>query len=349
MTAIVTPFEKPWSGNENSIWLATTLELCRNVDKFHFPTKLDAERKAHIIQLVYKTLAQSKVCPGLSLFLAKETAPLDREFLLEHFLIFGHAPQPHPGEAFLIDSSGQILLILNVRDHLQLFALNTSEDLERSWSGLTKIEDTLQKTIQFAFSDQFGYLTSDPMHAGTGLIVSAFMHVPALGLEGRLIDLLEQERQNAVFALNIYGNTEEYLGDIVVLKNRYTLGITEEIIISTIHKSALRIKSEEIHVREELKKNRPEPALDKVSRALGVLQHSFSLGTSESLKALSLVKLGVELGWIKGVDLASINKLFFECRRAHLARRIGPQFTLEHAHAIRAEFFRNETKALQFV
>ena len=344
MTNFFAGIEKPWMGNENSIWLATTLELSRNVDKFHFPTKLDAEKKAHIIQLIYKALTQTDICPGLSLCFSKETPPLDREFLLEHFLIFGHAPQPHPGEAFLFDSSGQFLFILNVRDHLQLFALTISEDLERSWSGLTKIEDALQKTIQFAFSDQFGYLTSDPMHAGTGLIVSAFMHVPALSLENRLADFLEKEQQDAVFALSIYGNTEEYLGDIVVLKNRFTIRVTEEIIISTIHKAALRLKSKEAHIRAELKSNRPEPALDKVSRALGVLQNSFSLGTTESLRALSLVKLGVELGWIQGITLAAVNTLFFECRRAHLARRIGPNLQSKMLMQFELNFFEARQK-----
>ncbi len=348
MTISFSEKENPWVGNENSIWLATTLELCRNVDKFHFPIKLNAERKAHIIQLIHKTLSQSDIFSGLSLLLATEISPMDRQFLFEHFLIFGHPPQPHPGEAFVIDSSGQILFVLNIKDHVQLYALSTSQDLERSWTLLTKIEDALQKTIQFAFSEEFGYLTSDPMHTGTGLIVSAFMHVPALILEEKLASFLDEERQEAVFALNLYGNSEDFLGDILVLKNRYTLGVTEEIIISNIHKAALRLLAEENSARNELKKKKPEDAEDKISRAVGILQNSFSIGTSEALKALSLVKLGIELGWIKGIDLATINRLFFECRRAHLARRIGPQFSLEHAHAIRAEFLRQETKSLHF-
>ena len=34
--------DDPWTSNTNPIWLGSTLKFFRNIEKFHFPTKLDA-------------------------------------------------------------------------------------------------------------------------------------------------------------------------------------------------------------------------------------------------------------------------------------------------------------------
>ena len=46
----------PWHNNENVIWLASTLRINRNIEKFNFPQKLDAERKKHIVTLCLAAL-----------------------------------------------------------------------------------------------------------------------------------------------------------------------------------------------------------------------------------------------------------------------------------------------------
>jgi protein arginine kinase len=35
---------KPWFNSTNPIWLASTVSLKRNIEKFKFPNKLDVER-----------------------------------------------------------------------------------------------------------------------------------------------------------------------------------------------------------------------------------------------------------------------------------------------------------------
>lgn len=345
---ILPQIEKPWVENENNIWLATTLELQRNIDKFHFPARLDQERKAHIVKLIYSALLGSKIKKDLKLLPTPELTPLDREYVLEHFLIFGSVPQPHPGEAYLIDGSGLFLGMINIIDHLHLFAINTSQDLERSWQMLTQTEEALSKSIQFAFSNEFGYLTADPFQAGTGLVVSAFLHVPALLLQNNFSVNIAKDQQESVVISNLQGRSEDFLGDMAVVKNRYTLGVTEEIIISTVHQSAFKLMTQEKHAREELLEKPSEEALDRVSRALGVLQHSYTIGTSEALRNLSYVKLGLELGWIKGGSAAALNKLFFDCRRAHLSKCSESTFSIEHAHTIRASFLREQMVFFKF-
>ena len=87
---------------------------------------------------------------------------------------------------------------------------------------------------------------------------------------------------------------------------------------------------------------------DHVSRAFGLLRHSYQLQTNEAMDALSLLKLGVELGWIEGITSAKVNALLFQCRRAHLQYTIQDTETIDLqaiAHK-RAEFLHQQLKEL---
>ncbi len=37
--------QKPWNENENSIWLASSVAMFRNIEKFKFPLKLEPNQR----------------------------------------------------------------------------------------------------------------------------------------------------------------------------------------------------------------------------------------------------------------------------------------------------------------
>jgi protein arginine kinase len=79
--------------------------------------------------------------------------------------------------------------------------------------------------------------------------------------------------------------------------------------------------------------------MDKVSRAFGILIHSYRIETRETLNEIGLVKLGVDLGWVEGVTPADLNHLMFHCRRAHLLTSLKePEIPQDQVPHKRAEF-----------
>lgn len=315
----------PWEKHSHNVWLASTLSLSRNLSKFKFPSKLDKTREQQIISLIYERL---KNAPGLSkpeLFRSEDLNPLQKEFLLEHFLIPNGFHQAHAGEGFVVDENGEFLAVLNLRDHLQLNMLDTQQELEKSWNQLVKLEGYLSKTLDFAFQPRFGFLTADPRQAGTGLAITLYLHIPAVIHTGELAELLEREKEEEVEAVGLQGKTTEMIGDILVAKNTCTVGLTEEYILTTMRMWATRAVVAEISIRRKLMENNNEQIKNKVTRALGLLTHSYQLEVIEALNALSLVKLGVEIGWIMAPPTMNMNQILFNCRRAHLVNEIeGP-------------------------
>ncbi len=341
--------QAPWDKNDAVIWLASTLTLHRNIEKFLFPRMLENARKVQLLALIAKALLQTKEFQSHTLIKAHELTAIERDFFLEHYLIFDGLQETHAGQAFMLDDTGQLISLINIKDHLVLSLTDTSGDLEEAWAALMRIENTVGQNVRFAFSQKFGFLTSDPMLSGTALIISAFMHVPVLVHLGLLQEHLEKEKNDAIIATGLQGNPEELIGDILLLKNAYTLGVSEEAIISTLRNAILKVLLAEKSARSMVKKEKNAVIQDKISRALGILKYSYQLETGEALSALSLVKLGIELGMIKEMTIREVNQLFFTCRRGHLTTLLKEKIPAELIASERARFFREKTGPLGFV
>lgn len=338
--------KNPWETHSHNVWLASTLSLSRNLAKFKFPNKLDKAREQQIISLIFEGLKSCPEIPEPLLFPSETIGPIEKEFLLEHYLVPNGFHQAHAGEGFVIDKEGEFLGVINLHDHLQLNFIDTQQEIEKSWNRLVKIEGCLSQTLNFAYNSRFGFLTSEPRHCGTGLIVSLYLHIPAVIHTGELSELLEREKEEEVEAVGLQGKTTEMVGDILVAHNTCTVGLTEEYILTTMRMWATRAVVAEISIRKKLMEKNNEQMKNKVTRALGLLTHSYQLEVIEALNALSLVKLGVEIGWILAPTGLNLNQILFNCRRAHLINVLEHKVEIPDLPRKRAEYLKDITNQL---
>lgn len=337
----------PWENNENVILLACTIRLLRNIEKYQFVSKLDTERKRQLLTLLLKALPKEKFLRNPKILKSEDITPLEKEFLMEHYLIFEGFQEAFQGAAFIVDSTGQLLVQFNVKDHISLQYTDYSFELEHSLEFLIQLENWLSQSLRFAFLPKFGFLTQDPLVCGTATIISTYLHVPALIHLDKLTTFLEKEGSDSIYSTGLQGNPNELIGDILVIRNSYTLGTNEETIVSTIRNFTLKMILAEKFARTEITESKLPLIQDKISRALGTLKFSYQLETIESLAAISLLKLGVELGCIKGISIRDVNSLFFDVRRAHLLYKIGKTIAHEEIATKRAGFLREKVAAVE--
>lgn len=336
----------PWQGEVNPIWPASLFILHRNLLRHHFPPKLMDAQANQVQELVKNALFNASDLKSPQLLKAEAASWLDKEFLFEHFLCLQSFQNTTKGQGFVIDESAKFLALLNVGDHVQLHLLDTTGSWEKTWASLIKIETALGEKFDLAFTPKFGYLTSDPNICGTALLVHVYLHLPALIHTGQLQETLVKQGLEEVTATSLQGGLDEIVGDIVVLKNSYTLGLTEEAILQALQGMALKLVSLEQVARRSLESN--TDIKDRISRAYGLLIHSYQLQTRETLDALSLLKLGLDLGWITGTTHSKLNDIFFKCRHAHLSllfkkKELDPGALAHH----RAEFIHKELAGVE--
>lgn len=334
----------PWENNTNSVWLASTVSLCRNIEKFKFPGKLDTERRKQIINLLSKELLSIDTLKNPFLLRAEEISPLEKEFLVEHFLCNLSFNQAHVGEAFVLDQEGQFIAALNLGNHLHLQYIDCQGELESIWNKLLKIEMKIGQSMAYSFSHKFGFLTSDFSNCGTGLIVSIFLQLSALVHNEKLGDIIEKQADDSIMVTGIQGNPTEVIGDVVVIQNNYTLGVSEENIISGLRSLTTKLLVEENAARNQIRHAESAEIKDKVSRAFGILIHSYQIEAVEALNAISLLKLGADMGWIEGITQKQMNQLFFNCRRSHLLGELSEKISQDEITHKRAEYIHKSLK-----
>ena len=313
----------PFEGEPNRIWLSSSLTLQRNLARYKFPSKLSPVEMKTVLNMIKSFLEQSTEIKGTTFFSADKLGTFEKEFLFEHFLCADSFQNTVADQGFLVDDSGKFLALLNLKNHLQLHFVDFSSDLEKAWSLLSKIETAFGKELAFAFLPKFGYLTSDKADCGTALRIALYLHLPALIHSSQLKEALAKQKDEDLVAIGLEGSLDELVGDIIVLKNQYTLGLSEETILHQLQTTALKLIASEKTMRNHLKEDGSALIKDLVGRAYGLLAHSYQLQTKEALNALSLIKLGIELEWIKGLEAKKIDHTIFHCRRAHLAHAIN--------------------------
>jgi len=335
---------KPWVENSNSIWLASTISLYRNVEKFMYPSKLSSDRQKQIIGLVGKYLFNEEGLTGPSIVLSENTSPLEKEYLVEHFLSSYGFQHAHSGEAFIIDQTGQFLATVNDHDHIRLKIIDCQGELESTWSRLVKLETSIGKSVTYSFLPKFGFLTADPSFCGTGLVATVFLQLPALIQIDDIDEVLDKLADESFLITGIQGSPSEIIGDVLAIQNNYTTGVSEENIISGLRSLTTKLLLEENRARKSIMHSQNPNVKDQVSRAFGILLHSYQIEAVEALNAISLMKLGVEIKWISGISIAQLNHLFFNCRRSHLMSFYGNTIAQEEIPHKRSEYIHKALK-----
>jgi protein arginine kinase len=215
--------------------------------------------------------------------------------------------------------------------------------LEEAWEQISAIDDTLESKLDFCFHPRFGYLTACPTNVGTGIRVSVMLHLPALKLTGEIKKVFRAAKDMRLAVRGLYGEGTEATGDFYQISNQTTLGKNEEEIISDFkHVVIPKIIDYEHHARRTLLNDRTVALDDKVCRALGTLRSARLLASEEVLFLLSHLRMGVNLGRIKDIDLRTINELFLLTQPAHLQKLQGRKLEGDLRRAARADFIRGK-------
>jgi protein arginine kinase len=335
-----------WEKSDTPIWMASSFFLKRNLAASPFPQKLDKKESSHILTALKDTFLNIKSLDMPQFFSFSDIRGAEREFLCEHFLTTYDSQNTECQSGVIIDRSGTFLGIINGEDHLILESIEAHSGWKEAWKKLTEVEAALAKIHPFAFSNKFGYLTSELANLGTALTVQAFLHLPSLVQLDQIDDCLIRDLDDEVEAVGLTG-TADYIGDIVIIENRFTLGLTEDHILEGVHKTATKLARAEKNLRSELKKAPDALIVDKISRAVGLLKHSYQIDTKEALNAISFIKLGIDLGWIEGLADKQVNRIFFELRRGHLSLAFNEDFPQEILAQKRAEYLQLALKTIK--
>lgn len=328
-------------GPEADIVISTRIRLARNLAGRPFLSKATAEQRDEIAAMLRERVSDARVAEDVEFFDLAECPDLERQLLVERHLISKNHAEAEGARSVCITRRETLSIMLNEEDHIRMQALRCGLQLDECWDDINRVDDRIEGQLEYAFSPKFGYLTACPTNVGTGIRVSVMLHLPALKLTGEMERVLRTARDMKLAVRGLYGEGTEATGDFYQVSNQLTLGKSEREIIANFKNSVIpRIIEYEKAARQTLLTQREAALDDKIYRALGTLRHARQISSEETLFLLSAVRLGVNLGRLREVDVRTVNDLFVLTQPAHLQALHGDRLTGEERSIVRANFIR---------
>ncbi|MFO7897551.1 MAG: protein arginine kinase [Planctomycetota bacterium] len=328
------------SGSDADIVVACRIRLARNVSDVPFVSRCTPEQRAELARTLSEKVIDAGIGEGGQYLSLEDLPEIDRLFLVERHLISKeHAESDGPrGVAF--DVRETVSVMVNEEDHLRIQAFKSGFHIEDTWAGIDQLDNRISDRVEYAFSDQLGYLAACPTNVGTGMRASVMLHLPALGITKQIEQVVHAVQKMGLTVRGLYGEGTQASGALYQVSNQMTLGKSEVEIVENLASTVPTIVTMERKARQALMEQQRERLEDKVWRAFGVLRSARAISSDETIDHLSQMRLGVNLGLLDKLDMGTINQLFILTLPAHLQKIEGRRLEPNQRDVFRASFIR---------
>jgi protein arginine kinase len=328
-------------GPSNKIVLSSRVRLARNLAASPFPgwakKSVRVETFTHIRDNVMEV---EPMRDGFHTGM-EDLSTLDKQILVErHFISREHAAKS-AGSGMVLSHDEALCVMINEEDHLRMQALLPGLQVDSAWQTIDRLDTALESALDFAFCKRRGYLTACPTNLGTGIRVSAMLHLPGLVLGEQINQIIQAVNKLGLAVRGLHGEGTEALGNVFQVSNQMTLGETESDIVERLNKVLLQIIDHEENARAKLLENKPKMVYNHIGRAYGILANSHSISSKETMNLLSLFRLGIDLGLFPGSRAALIEELFIITQPAHLQNARAGKLSAEKRDILRANLLRD--------
>lgn len=306
-------------GAESDVAVSCRVRLARNLSGIPFPPGLSKEQEEEVQREVVGAFEQ--VPDRYEAVYLDRLPPLERSILMERNII-SQEFAGSPNKLVLISPDGHGSAMVNEEDHLRLACIRTGLCLEEVYREADRLDSWLEKSLHFAASMEWGYLSSSLENCGTGLRASAMLHLPALVIDGTIGWALKRVTQTGLQIKGYWGDGDNSLGDMYQVSNAFSLGHPEKEIIGSVRRIAMELVEYERKVREGMLASQRMELEDRIYRAGGVLGSCRLISSKEAITLLSTVRFGISLGVLKGPALEAVTSLMMLCQKAHVQKML---------------------------
>lgn len=334
-------------GSEGEVVLTSRIRYARNLKDHKFPHHASAAEQKEVLQSIRQAWEAGPFKDWGDVVELKEVKSLDRQFLMERQLISAEHAASLGERGVILNPEKGISFLINEEDHLRLQVFAGGLNLERSYAVLKKLHHFFSEKLNFAFDSRWGYLTACPTNVGGGFRVGFMVHLPGLLALQRMGTLLERLGTLGVVVRGAHGESTKIATPFFQISNQYSFGKKEEDILEQMQRVLRQIMEMEKAARGEWQRREKAVLRDRMARTLGILQKARLLQLEEAMEALSLIRLGMALGWIQGGAYSHLLQLFFEIQPAHLMKYSGKEMEKMELEAARAALVRRTLAAYQ--
>ena len=230
------------TGPNDRIVFSSRVRLARNLKSHPFPghaKKADRIKAYEILFPAIRSLPQMGPEPFAESL--EKLTPLDKQILVERHLVSREHAAKGAGSGLILNREETLSVMINEEDHLRMQSLRPGLQLRQAWLSIDAVDSDLETRLDISFSEKYGYLTACPTNLGTGIRVSAMLHLPGLVLGEQINQIIQAVNKLGLAVRGLYGEGTEALGNIFQVSNQMTLGEAENEIVERINKVLLQL------------------------------------------------------------------------------------------------------------
>ena len=229
--------ESKWyqfEGSNSDVVLYSKIRLARNLADAPFPERMSPELRKSISKKLYAAIKSSSLANEYDMVSLAELKPEKAASFCERQLISKEHLKNRETASFMLSKNEDVSIMLCEEDHIRINAFEAGQNLDAAYKKADEIDDVFISSLKLAFSQKLGFLTASPINLGTGLKASFALHLPALKNNNAIYKLSSMVGKLGLSLRELYKDGE---GDIYILSNQVSLGISEKSAIDNVNAS----------------------------------------------------------------------------------------------------------------
>jgi protein arginine kinase len=328
------------TGPQAEIVLSSRVRLARNLKGHRFPAHCALQELSAIHQEVTSRVRNlPSFREGWQIEMAACSGQ-QRQYLLERHLVSPDLIRFQQNRALLLASGLDRVVMVNEEDHVRLQVFRSGFEPVAACHDAIALDTEMEEVLEYAYSDDLGYLTSCPTNVGTGFRLSVLVHLPALVLADEIERVLNSLRQLQFSVRGLFGEGSAVRGALFQVSNLVTLGRSEETLTQDFSRHVAKVVQYEDIARRKLLERDGDGLRDLTHRSLSILRGAHLMTSQEAFDRLSHVRMGVSLGIIPPIPIARLNQALVEMQPAHVQVAAGRDMKGRERAAARAAYLR---------
>lgn len=324
---------------EEKIVISSRVRLARNLAEYHFAGKMKDKECEALSGRVRGMAAALEGKEGMKYYSCSvnKLSELEKESLTEWYIISELLAKKRQETALVLSEDEGISIMVNEEDHIRIQAVAPGAGIEEAYGRAMGIDDSLEE-LGYAYDERYGYLTTSPLNAGTGMRASFLVFLPAITMAGKIQKLADEVAKYGVMIRGIPGDGTKTLGYLYRISNRKTLGCTEREILENLRQITGEVVGQEQKYREYLYDKNMDDLEDKVYRSFGVLRYAKKISTEDGMTLLAQVKLGRDMGMLAINPGVGLYEQMIRIQPANLQKTCGKSMNRAQRELYRGEY-----------
>ena len=323
---------------EMDVVVETRVSLLRNFADVPFDSGMSDEEAMHNAARVNAALEKAGQRDAFVMSRLADMTASERGRLAEHGLINRDLLKNAARATAFLSKGATINIGVNGADHVRIDAALPGFQIERTAGLAFMADDWLDGVGAYAYDDQFGYLTAEPLLAGAGMIASVTLHLPMLRASGQTTRLMRDMDKKGLSLKKRFDEKGEQSG-LYRLSAAVKMGQTEESALEALSDAALGLIAAERAVRERILAQDKLLVEDRAGRSLALIGAARLMSAPEMRERCSEIRLAAALGLIDR-PLDAIDRLISEMSDASIECRVAEKLTERQRDILRADALR---------